>query len=282
MMEQKEVLGQYTEMVNEVISILAEVEIETHAAAAKVAGARESKNERSEKIQMSKLDSVVDGFRDQILDMSFDLLKPYANDLVDDEFDANAVFSNLRIFCEDFVDWMMDWYKEILIVSNTLTLDTVLHPKKVSADKRELNNLKVQFKLGFYDFVQQAIARIIEMLGGEEAEIDSDSREVIDYVLEVCEDNMTDLKSQLTGKVKKNPLIRNMEEVRKIAEKTAEELEEIRKTEEEIENGDFKEVKEEEPVFPGEVSSVYGIKRESFLEISKYYNKNKDTQLFHA
>ena len=263
-MEQvKEIINQYSEVVNEFLDLLADNTVDMEVEAARIAGAREADNPKSEKIHMAKLDQMIDSFRDQCLELTFtgvrNVVMQY--DLVSEEdmpkFDV--AFKFLTNICSDLLDDTMYWYREVMIKSSTIAIDSAYHPKKVAADKRELNSMKAQLKADVYSFIETAINKGIEMLKSFGEEIPEEVNGAVDYILEICEDNVADLRSQVTGKVKKNPISRvsSVEDVKQVAEETTEVIEEIKE--------------ESQPVIIDE-ESVYGVQRESFMEISKYFN----------
>lgn len=270
MTDVKEVINYYSELVNEFIGMIGDNTIDMEIEAARVAGARETDNPKSEKIHLAKLDQLIDNFKEQCIDACIVNVKTILlqNEMLDEEniseFDKTMEFA--RGLCYEWSGAMMDWYREIIIKTSTMAIDAAYHPKKVAAEKRELNAMKAQFKALNYSFIESLINKGIVFIKEMGEEIPEEANEVIDYVLEICEDNVTDLRSQASGKVKVNPIVRNADEVKKIAEETTQELQEIKEEAKEFDPDDFLEVKPEEKPLPG-----YGVPKKSFMEMSKYF-----------
>ena len=252
---------QVADLFANVLGILTESQEEMTIAAAKVAGAREKGT--SDKRYLSKMDSVADNLKEQLMEMTYELVHDkismmFENIIPGYEENCEAVHE----LSDEFCDVMLDWYKRVLIKGNEIAVNTVLHPERAKADKKELHSIGLEFNSAIYNFILTVIAAIIKLAGGEEnAELDSETKEVLDFVVEVCEDKVTDIGSQKTGKKKVNPTVRDPEEVKKIANETEKAIENMYMTEEEV-----KECRE------ASLASGFGMHKRSFVEMSRYFN----------
>ena len=250
------------------LGLLTDTEEEIVTTAAKVAAAREKGT--SDKRYLSKLDSICDNYKDQLITTTMDLVSDSLDGMLENA-GMKEEYDDYMNLLNEFSDIVMDWYKKTLIKGSEIAINTVLHPERAKADKKEMRNLGVEFNSAVYNFIQTVISSVIKFIGGEEdlAQADPELKDNLNYFLEVAEDKVTDLSSEKSGKKKTNPIVRDPDEVKKMAKETESKMEEIS-------NADV------EPTNFGEEFGAqhqgfrrgagYGEPKKSFVEMSSFFN----------
>ncbi len=250
------------EMFGNMLSLLSETNEDMLMYAAEVAAAKEKyeigavKTKKAVITLTSKLDHTCDSFKDQVMDMFLDMI---ADDIkkAKSKKDKKTI-EMVKTLADEAADIILNYCKKTAIISATLAIDTVYHKEKCKFDKEEMKDAGLEFKAAVYSFAEKFFSFAVEELGKE---VDDEAKETYDFVISTCEDNITDLRSQISGKKKVNPIVRNPEEVKQIAKKTEVDMQTIKALEV---TKDFREVAPQSG--QGEPGS--------FIKASKYYTFN--------
>ena len=251
---------QAIELFANIMGLLTQTEEEATIAASKIVAAREKgSTDKTIKKYMSKLDHAYDNIKDQITDILMDL---FDEEIVEASQEKEK-FDMASDLLDEGVDIILDYCKKLYISNATMAVDSVLHPERVKEDYKEAHNIGLEFNVAVYALVEKVINAAVKF-ASEEKEIKEEEQQDINFVLESCEDTITNLRSQITGKKKVNPIVRNVEDVKKIAEETEKAMEPIKKQEK----------LEVSPAFQ-EVESIFSSRQEedgSFLEVSALFH----------
>lgn len=211
----------------------ANTSIDLTEACAKVAAAREKGT--SDKRYMSQISALLDMFREDILNTSFAAFEKMMIEIENDEDagDLKKLLEFVKAGVDKLIKETLDWGAEVQIAGATLTIDSVLHPSKVKTDKKHLEQLRSEVKVTIYSEIIEFIDNAKNFLSSI-GHLDDLPEEIImisDYILSVCEENITLIRSQISGKTKKNPIIRNAEpdQVKQLAKSTEEAARELRR-----------------------------------------------------
>ena len=113
------------------LGLLTDTEEEIVTIAAKVAASREKGT--SDKRYLSKLDSICDNYKDQLITTTMDLVSDSLDGMLENT-GMKEEYDDYMNLLNEFSDIVMDWYKKTLIKGSEIAINTVLHPERANAE----------------------------------------------------------------------------------------------------------------------------------------------------